>query len=268
MLDTERNERPMAHEFDGRKYEKASTHQKQWGTKLIAELGLCGSERVLDLGCGDGALTAQIAALLPQGEALGIDASQGMIDVARQKQSGNLRFLLMDINELDFSEEFDVVFSNATLHWVKDHRRMLQRVRRALRPGGVLRFDFAGEGNCSHFFRVVREAMARPEFARHFAGFVWPWYMPSVTEYETIVAQSGFCEARVWGENADRHFPDAEAMVKWVDQPSLVPFLACVAAEARSAFRDFVVGRMIEETREQDGRCFETFRRVNVSARR
>jgi trans-aconitate 2-methyltransferase len=262
------SERPMTHEFDGNKYEKASAHQKQWGTKLIAELGLRGTERVLDLGCGDGTLTAQIAALLPHGEALGIDASQGMIDVARQKQTGNLRFLLLDINELDFTEEFDVVFSNATLHWIKDHQRMLQNVRQVLRSGGLLRFDFAGEGNCSHFFRVVREAVARLEFAPHFVGYEWPWYMPSVGQYEAIVAQSGFCESRVWGENADRYFPDAEAMVKWVDQPSLVPFLACIAAEQRAAFRDFVVGRMIEETRQADGRCFETFRRINVFARK
>jgi len=111
----------MPHEFDGKKYEKASTHQKEWGMKLIAELGLRGTERVLDLGCGDGALTAQIAAHLPRGKALGIDASEGMIDVARQKQTGNLHFVLMDINELSFVEEFDVVFSNATLHWVQDH---------------------------------------------------------------------------------------------------------------------------------------------------
>ena len=61
----------MTHEFDGKKYEKASDHQKEWGTKLIAELGLQGTERVLDLGCGDGALTIQIAELVPDGEVVG-----------------------------------------------------------------------------------------------------------------------------------------------------------------------------------------------------
>ena len=258
----------MPHEFDGEKYEKASAHQKQWGTKLIAELGLRGTERVLDLGCGDGALTARIAAMLPHGEAVGIDASQGMIDVARQKQAGNLRFVLMDINELEFVKEFDVVFSNATLHWIKDHECLLHNVRRALRAGGALRFDFAGEGNCSCLFKVVREAMSRAEFSRHFADFQWPWHMPPVGEYEALVARSGLREWRVWGENADRFFPNTEAMVKWVDQPSLVPFLACVAEEDRTPFREFVIVRMIEETKQPDGRCFETFRRVNVFARK
>jgi trans-aconitate 2-methyltransferase len=73
-------------------------------------------------------------------------------------------------------------------------------------------------------------------------------------------------EGRVWGENADRYFADAEEMIKWIDQPSLVPFLAHVPDGAKVRFREYVIGRMIEGTRQDDGRCFETFRRINVSA--
>jgi len=78
---------------------------------------------------------------------------------------------------------------------------------------------------------------------------------------------SGMDNARVWGENADRHFPDADAMIKWIDQPSLVPFLALLPDRARAPFREGVIRRMIEQTRQDDGSCFETFRRINVSAR-
>jgi|ERR1035441_2265983 trans-aconitate methyltransferase len=256
----------MTHEFDGKKYEEASVHQREWGTKLIAELDLQGTERILDLGCGAGALCAQIADLVPDGEVVGIDASRGMIEAAQSKVRKNLRFLLMDINELNFVEEFDVVFSNATLHWIKDHRRLLRNVDRALREGGRLRFNFAGEGNCSHFFSVIREAMAAEELAVHFAGFDWPWYMPSVEEYSAVMDASGLNNARVWGENADRYFPDAAAMIKWIDQPSLVPFLAHLPERAKPRLREYVIRRMIEQTRQDDGRCFETFRRINLSA--
>ena len=258
----------MPHEFDGKKYERASAHQREWGARLIQELALHGDEHVLDLGSGDGALTARIAELVPRGEVVGIDASQGMIDAALPKARPNLQFLRMDINDLDFAERFDVIVSNATLHWVKDHRRLLTNVRRALRPGGRLRFNFAGDGNCSYFFAVVREAMSLERFAPHFAAFEWPWYMPPVDEYQELVAGSGLRDARVWDENADRHFPDEETMIRWIDQPSLVPFLAHVPGEDKQAFRAFVVRRMIEETRQPDGRCFETFRRINVSARK
>jgi trans-aconitate methyltransferase len=70
----------------------------------------------------------------------------------------------------------------------------------------------------------------------------------------------------VWGENADRLFPDVDAMVAWVDQPSLVPLLAHLPDDLKPAFRDYVVARMVEETRRLDGTCFETFRRINVAA--
>ena len=254
----------MTHDFNGKKYEKASTHQKEWGTKLIAELRLNGTEHLLDLGCGDGTLTAQIAELLPEGEVVGIDSSQGMIAAAQSKTRRNLRFVLMDINDLDFSTEFDVVFSNATLHWVKDHQCLYENVSRVLHPGGRIRFNFAGDGNCSHFIEVIREAMSREEFAALFAAFEWPWYMPPVDEYAALVESSGLFSAQVWGENADRYFPDEEALIRWVDQPSLVPFLVHVPGQAKDAFRTFVVRRMIEETKKEDGRYFETFRRVNV----
>jgi len=258
----------MTYEFDGKGYAKASAHQLEWGARLIAELRLQGDERILDLGCGDGALTARIAEFLPRGQIVGIDASRGMIDAARPKARANLHYVLIDINDLDFSEEFDIVFSNATLHWLKDHRRLYQRVAKALRADGRIRFNFAGDGNCLNFFRVIREAMSQEDFSAYFANFQWPWYMPTINEYAFLVRSTGLAGAEVWGENADRFFADAEEMVRWVDQPSIVPFLACVPDQQKSQFRDFVVGRMIAETRQDDGRCFETFRRVNVYARK
>ncbi len=258
----------MAHEFDGKKYENTSAHQKEWGNKLISDLSLQGNERVLDLGCGDGFNTSIIADALPKGEVLGIDASKGMISAAKSKEKPNLRFMLMDIDQIVFHDEFDVVFSNATLHWVKDHGLLLKNVFKALRTGGYLRFNFAADGNCSHFYRVIRKAMDLKEFSPFFSDFTWPWYMPALDEYTQLVNQTEFKEAKVWGENADRYFPDTETMIGWLDQPSLVPFLACVPEAHKPGFRKYVVSEMIRETKQADGRCFETFRRVNLFARK
>lgn len=256
----------MTHEFDGKKYANASAHQKEWGASIIANMSLKGTERVLDLGCGDGVLTSLFADRLPNGEVIGIDASQGMIAVALEKERRNLHFILHDIDNLDFIKEFDLVFSNAALHWVKDHYKLIQNVKKSLRDGGTIRFNFAADGNCSIFFKVVREAMAIDRYSLYFSDFEWPWYMPTINEYETIVKQSGLRNISVWDENADRFFPDAQTMVNWVDQPSLVPFLFFVAESDKEGFRNFVVERMIQETQQADGRCFETFRRINVSA--
>jgi trans-aconitate methyltransferase len=258
----------MRYEFDGKKYEKASAHQKEWGQKLIHEINVSGTEHILDLGCGDGALSAQLAELVPRGKVLGIDASQGMIETAKKYRAGNLRFELMDINQLNFENEFDIVFSNATLHWIKDHDALLEKVRRSLRNDGVLRFNFAGDGNCSHFFNVIRDAMCHPLFKQYFTQYVWPWYMPKTEEYEALVRPFPFRDARVWAENADRFFSDENEMIKWIDQPSLVPFLKHVKDGDKQIFRNWVIERMVQRTCQADGTCFETFRRINVFAKK
>lgn len=258
----------MAHEFNGEEYKNASAHQKEWGNQIITELRLNGNERILDLGCGDGALTAQLAARVPQGSVLGIDASRSMIDTALQYQSPNLTFLLKDINNLDYEEEFDLVFSNAALHWVLNHPALLFHVYNSLKKGGLLRFNFAAEGNCSTFFKIVRSAMEIPQYRRYFLNFQWPWYMPVVEEYENMVKMQPFCEVKVWGEKADCYFPDAVSITKWIDQPSLVPFKAILQPPGRGFFRDLVVQKMLEVTQQSDGTYFETFRRVNAFARK
>jgi trans-aconitate 2-methyltransferase len=256
----------MTHEFEGTKYAIASPHQREWGTRLIAELNLKGDESILDLGCGDGTLSAQLAQLVPGGSVIGLDASRGMLDVARQKSARNLSFLHQEIDHLDFDQQFDVVFSNAALHWVKDHHRLYANVLRALRPHGRIRFNFAGAGNCSNFFSVIRHAMAMEEFAGYFSDFDWPWYMPELDAYRTLIDDAGLHHAELWSENADRYFPDADSLIRWIDQPSLVPFLDHLPDHARTPFREFVVGRMSVLTRHHDGNYFETFRRINLSA--
>jgi len=257
----------MSYEFDAKRYERSSAHQQGWGERLIDELSLAGRERILDLGCGDGRLTARLAERVPQGHVLGIDASQNMIDRACHNHNrANLEFRLMDIRHLDFEDEFDLIFSNATLHWIKDHGRLLAGVHRALRAGGLLRFNFAGQGNCIHFFEVVRRTMTEDPFATAFQGFEWPWFMPSVSEYERLIGGFDFAELRVWQENADTAFATADALAGWIDQPSLVPFLAHLEGPDRQRFRDIVLDRMVECTRQADGTFLEAFRRINVRA--
>jgi trans-aconitate methyltransferase len=115
----------MTFEFDAQRYQRASAHQQEWGQRLIAELDLQGHERILDVGSGDGSLTHRLAAGVPRGSVLGVDASAQMVAAAQKVQGPNLRFVRTDILDADFLEEFDVVFSSATLHWVKDHVRLL-----------------------------------------------------------------------------------------------------------------------------------------------
>ena len=127
----------MGFEFDGEKYKQASKHQKLMGMQLISELSLKGHEIILDLGCGDGVLTEKLARLVPNGRVIGIDASQGMIQTAGKLLRDNLEFLQMDIDNISLETKFDIVFSNATLHWVKDHNKRLKNCCKALKFCGT-----------------------------------------------------------------------------------------------------------------------------------
>lgn len=257
----------MSFEFDGEKYKKASSHQKEWANKILGEFHFNGDETILDLGCGDGTITNQLAEMVPQGSVVGIDASEGMIKTALEgKKYQNVIFTLTDIDEIQYVNEFDLIFSNATLHWVKDHKKLLKNVFQALKFNGTIRFNFAADGNCSYFFKVIKQVMAEKNYVNYFKKFSWPWFMPTIEAYQRLAQETDFSNIEIWGENADRNFENSDVMTKWIDQPSIVPFLRCIPEAEKQNFRNYVVERMIEETRNEDGTCFETFRRVNIRA--
>lgn len=251
-------------EFDGQKYKQASRHQNEWGIKLISELKLKGTEVILDLGCGDGALTDRLSLLVPKGRVLGIDASLGMISTAEKHIRDNLNFICMDINNMIFENEFDVIFSNAALHWIKDHKKLLTNAFKALKENGVILWNFAGDGNCSNFYDVIKKKIKEDKYKKYFHGFEWPWYMPSKTEYEELIGNIGFSEVYVEEENADRYFSDSDEMIRWIDQPSLVPFVKFIPDNMKETFRGEVIDEMLQRTLQSDGTCFETFRRIKV----
>jgi trans-aconitate 2-methyltransferase len=110
--------------------------------------------------------------------------------------------------------------------------------------------------------------MAQPGYAPGFRDFEWPCYMPTPEDFQRLVSRMPVGELRVYGENVDRFFPDAETVIRWIDQPCLVPFLPCVAPPDRAAFRAEVIERMVQATGQPDGPCFELFRRVQVFFRK
>lgn len=253
-------------EFDGEQYKAASKHQKEWGNNLISELALRGNEIILDLGCGDGVLTQRLSELVPGGKVIGIDASSGMINTAEKLAGDNLSFICMDINDINFENQFDVIFSNATLHWVFNHDKLLKNSFAALKIGGIIQWNFAGDGTCSNFYETVETLMKRDDYKQYFEEFALPWFMPSKSEYEKLLCGCGFSSVKLNYINADRYFADAEEMIKWINQPSIVPFIEQIPDEKKEIFRQNVIDMMISKTKQPDGRCFETFRRINLMA--
>lgn len=254
--------------WDGGDYERQSSHQRAWGSGIVAEFLLRGDERILDLGCGDGSVTRQLAARVPRGSVLGIDAAEGQLAAAQDRCPANMAVQVLDIAALAFEAEFDLIFSNAALHWVGDHAALLDRAHRALAPGGILRVQFGGDGNIPNLLDCLRRRMAAPHFVGAFAGFRWPWFFPSVPEYDRLLRASPFGAGEAWIEPKAQRFTDAEAIAGWIDNPCLIPFLQALPAALRRPFRDGVVADMLARTRQADGGYLEPFSRINVRAQK
>lgn len=141
-------------------------------------------ERILDLGCGDGVLTEKLAAA--GCDVVGVDAGEDMIRVAQLK---GLNAHVVDGHALAFDAEFDAVFSNAALHWMLQPGKVVDGVRRALKPGGRFVGEFGGHGNVA----ACRTAMVAVLNARGLDGAnLSPWYFPTPAEYGSLLTGHGF----------------------------------------------------------------------------
>ena len=173
--------------WDPNLYDAKHAFVWKYGADLISLLAPQAGERILDIGCGTGHLTAQIADF--GATVVGTDHSAEMVDAARRKYP-HLQFEVADARDLRFRSEFDAVFSNAMLHWIHEPERVIQSVWNALRPGGRFVAEFGGKGNIHKIQKALDQALVELGVARQ--GEVDPWYYPSVSEYATLLEKNRF----------------------------------------------------------------------------
>ncbi len=240
-----------AYEWDAAGYARASSVQQQWARELIAKLGLQGRERVLDIGCGDGKVTAEIAAKLTHGAVVGIDNSPGMIALAQatypRAQYANLSFRLADAADLPFVEEFDVVFSNATLHWVVDHGPVLRGIRRSLSPGGIMLLQMGGRGNAASVIATVEQVCARPAWRPFFEGMRFPYGFYGPEEYRGWLDQAGLTARRVELIPKDMHHAGRAGFEGWFRTTGALAYTQRVPEALRPALIAQVVAAYLEK---------------------
>lgn len=259
--------------WDAADYHKHSSAQQTWANELIAKLALTGTEHVLDIGCGDGKITAEIARLVPGGAVVGVDESEEMIRFASEtfpvEDRPNLSFRAMDASALEFDAEFDVVFSNATLHWVLDHGPVLRGIAQALRPGGRCLLQMAGKGNAQRFFEtVLAGGPVRDKWGRYFADLEFPYGFYSPEEYTPWLKEAGLTTVRVEMFPRDMTQKGAEGLAGWM-RTTWLPYTHRIPEAERERFVTEAVAHYVACYPPDDqGLVHVPMSRLEVEARR
>ena len=226
-------------------YANNSSAQQTWARELIAKLHLRADERVLDIGCGDGKITAEIASAVPHGSALGIDNSPDMIAYAKANhEGGNVRFQIGDASALAFNGEFDVVFSNACLHWVYDHRPVLAGIRRALAPAGRALLQMGGQGNAADVMNVINELMLSPRWAPFFRHFAFRYGFHAPDDYRRWLTEAGLQPVRVELIPKTMHHAGREGLTGWF-RTTWLPYISAIPSDQQEEFIDQAITRYL-----------------------
>jgi trans-aconitate 2-methyltransferase len=210
-------------DWDAATYDRVSDPQFQWALEQLERLPLNGDEALLDAGCGTGRVTAELVRRVPRGRVYGVDAAPSMVEHAAKALGDSATVLCQDLVELELPEPVDVVFSNATFHWIKDHDALFAALHRALKPGGRLHAQCGGFGNIDSFRTTADAVAAEQPFAPHFAGWQRPWNYATDTATAVRLEHAGFSQINCWLEPkpvtpADPHrFVQTVCLVRHLD---------------------------------------------------
>jgi trans-aconitate 2-methyltransferase len=233
-------------EWDARAYSERNALQQWLAESHLAQLRLDGTERVLDIGCGDGKVTAEIARRLTRGSVLGIDPSTRMIAFAQAHFAGpdhsNLAFAVADATAMPDRGAFDLVVSFNALHWVRDQDAALRAIHAALRPTGRAFLEFVPEGPRRALEDVIEETCRAERWTRYFARHTAPYIHLTPEQFAARAAANGLrvegleCLLKTWDFRSRQAFADwtAVGVVAWTD---------AIPPEERPAFIDDVLDR-------------------------
>jgi ubiquinone/menaquinone biosynthesis C-methylase UbiE len=223
-------------DWDAASYHRVSDPQRMWGLRVLDRLQPRGGERMLDIGCGTGRLTAEILARAPRAEVIAADFSGAMLAQARASAPPAIRFVQASGTALPFVEAFDAVFSTATFHWIHDHRSLFSEIHRVLRPNGRLVSQAGGGPNLRRLYEHSAAVASEDRFIPYFAGWRNPWTFAGVDDTRARLAAAGFRDIQVSLEPAPTWFPDARAFAEFTATVCLRVQLARLPADSRPAY--------------------------------
>ncbi|MGH7873788.1 MAG: class I SAM-dependent methyltransferase [Candidatus Binatia bacterium] len=239
------------------RYAKNARFVADLGAPLLKLLAPQPGERILDLGCGDGALTEKLRAA--GCAVVGVDASLAQLRAARRR---GLDVAVADGQCLGLQQRFDAVFSNAALHWMKRAEQVVAGVASCLKPGGRFVGEFGGKGNVQKIRAALHAGLRRRAID---AWAVDPWFYPAPEEYTTLLSQAGFIVCSIELILRPTQLPGD--IVAWLEIFAQ-PFTSAVGAADRATFLQEINGELEAELRDAQGHWVADYVRLRFAARK
>jgi trans-aconitate 2-methyltransferase len=246
--------------WDAKKYRRNSANQYKWGVELAKKAGIKAGENVLDVGCGDGKITAVLARMAKGGKTIGADSSAKMLKLAKKmfpaSSNSNLSFVKKPAQNIDFKGEFDLVFSNACMHWIKEQAKALKCISRALKPGGRVFFQLGGKGNAGIMNRIMDKMIGQKNWKKYFKRKFFTYFFPSPAEYRQLLRQSGLKPVKVFLLPKVAEHKGAEGLFAWIETTWL-PYTHRVPGAVRNKFINEAVEKFIKATKQVGNRVIK-----------
>jgi trans-aconitate methyltransferase len=241
-------------------YEQNHAFVWQYGESVVKLLNPQAGERILDLGCGTGQLTAKIA---ESGAFVrGIDADPAMVDRAKNNYH-SIDFAVADARNFEVEEKLDAVFSNAALHWIKEPDAAIDCVAKALKPGGRFVAEFGGKGNVGAIVAGIYDVLS--EMGCGELAALNPWYFPSIGEYAGLLENGGFeVSYAVLFDRPTSLEGGSSGMVNWIEMFA-GGWLSALSEEVRSSAIQKVAEK-VRSTLYRDDNWIADYRRIRIVA--
>ncbi len=227
--------------WDAELYQKSSSYQYALGIMAIERLKPSDNEHILEIGCGNAMISIEIAKKIPNGKITAIDLSKEQCEQARINISNNniKNIDIININalEITYENQFDAVFSNSAIHWIKNFELMYELIYNSLKNDGRMMIQ-TGLNENNVLFQVIADLIRIRDFREYLAKFSMPWRFLSVKQTEKILEDNNFKNILVEPYKFEMNFKSEEEVINYCKAAALVPFLSLIPEEIEGNFME------------------------------
>jgi trans-aconitate 2-methyltransferase len=255
-------------QWDAGLYQNSSSLQFQLGLMAIDKLNPRDPEQILDIGCGNGLISIELAKKIPMGHVTGIEASTEMFVKAVHNSASlgisNIRFLNMNALDIIFENKFDAVFSNSAIHWIHDLETMYRLIFNALKAGGRIMIQ-TGLKELNKLVETIIVLLQADRYRSYLAGMTLPWRFLSRDENVEILRNSGFMDIEVEMQRDVHHFKTVNDLSGYLESAPMVPFLSLIPDNEKDGFKDMFIQTYLDKN---NGQLRAASTRIFISSRK